>query len=92
MSAWLRSLVLLAASLVLVGAATPAAMEDHSEPGFCSADCPVQHPGHGAAISTEGTPGAAHRLAVVPSGAARSDDAERLSTTAPDAPRAPPAA
>ena len=44
---------------MFAGVAIPPVLEDHLEPGFCSADCPVQHAGHGAAIAPPARPSAA---------------------------------
>ena len=88
----LRVALLVVVLLTVADVATPPVIEDHSEVGFCSADCPVQLPGHGAGIAVAPTPsGGAHTTAeaVV---LARQTDGERGAQTAPDAPRAPPSA
>ena len=43
-----RLSILLVVLVLLAGVAVPPLIEDHFEPGFCSADCPVQHAGYGA--------------------------------------------
>jgi hypothetical protein len=88
-----RSLsVLLAVLVMLIGIAMPPVVEDHLEPGFCSADCPVQHAGHGAAIPPAARPTAARRAAPTASAAALTVDADLAPLASPDAPRAPPTA
>ena len=57
--------VLMMVMVALAGAAIPPVLEDHVEPGFCSADCPVQHPGHGAATPPPPIPTAPRRSPVV---------------------------
>jgi hypothetical protein len=84
--------VLMMAMVALAGAAIPPVLEDHVEPGFCSADCPVQHPGHGAATPPPPVPTAPRRSPVVvatPIPGARADVGAVASF---DAPRAPPSA
>ena len=88
----LRSLILLVASLTLLGAVTPPVMEEHLEPGFCSAECPVQHDGHGAAVAPPPAPSAARRVAMVATAGDSRTEAELGAVVAPDAPRAPPSA
>src|SRR5258707_8367773 len=51
--------VLIGIIVMLAGVAVPPVIEDHLEAGFCSADCPAQHPGHGAATSPPAPPTAA---------------------------------
>ena len=65
MSSRLRVAVVLAIVVILAGVAVPPVIEDHLEPGFCSADCPVQHAGHGAAIAAPPLASAARRAPVV---------------------------
>jgi hypothetical protein len=84
--------ILLAALVILIGIAMPPVIEDHLEPGFCSADCPVQHAGHGAAISPPARPSAARRPVPTAPAAAVTVDADLGLFASPDAPRAPPTA
>jgi hypothetical protein len=91
MPRWSRPLILLVASLTLIGAATPPAIEEHLEPGFCSAECAVQHDGHGAAVTPPPPSSAASLAMVAKSGACRTA-AELVVVATPDAPRAPPSA
>jgi hypothetical protein len=67
-------------------------IEDHLEAGFCSADCPVQHAGHTAAIAPPTAPSAGRRSPAAIIVGVRRANAARRTTDAPDAPRAPPAA
>jgi len=90
MCAWLRLLVLLIAGLMVIGVAIPPVTEDRLETGFCSADCPVQHAGHGTAVGPPPAPTAAHRLAIVAAPIARETDPARSTPPSPDVPRAPP--
>jgi hypothetical protein len=92
MPAWLRSLTVLVALLLLSAAATPPVVEDHLVIGFCSADCPVQHTGHGAAIAPPPVPSASRRATVVVTVIARGPDVALVHDDTPDAPRAPPSA
>jgi hypothetical protein len=84
--------VLLAALVMLLGVAMPPVIEDHLEAGFCSADCPVQHAGYGAAIAPPPRPSAARRAAPTAPAAALTLDADLDPLASPDAPRAPPTA
>ena len=84
--------VLLGVLLTLAGVAVPPLFEDHLEPGFCSADCPVQHAGHGAATAPPARPSASHRPAPAASAVAPTVGAALEPLASPDAPRAPPAA
>jgi hypothetical protein len=88
----LRGLLLAVVVLTVVDIATPPVIEDHNEVGFCSADCPVQLPGHGAGITVAPPPSSAAHTTAEPVVPAREADAERDAKTAPDAPRAPPSA
>ena len=92
MAAHRRASILLVVLVALTGAIVPPLVEDHLEAGFCSADCPVQHPGAGVAI-----------LAIVPTHVvspalvcgkplARAADIVRANSASHDAPRAPPLA
>ena len=84
--------VLLALLVALIGAAVPPVIEDHLEAGFCSADCPVQHDGHGGAIAP---PLAALARRPAPVFVAASPHRADVPLEAPpssDAPRAPPLA
>ena len=92
MPRWLRAIVLLVAGVTLIGVATPPVIEEHLEPGFCSADCPVQHPGYGAAIAAPPAPSAVGRAAVVGAAAIGRTAVELGAVDAPVAPRAPPSA
>jgi len=84
--------VLLALLVTLTGVAIPPVLEDHLEPGFCSADCPVQHTGYGAAVAPATRPSAARGPAPTASAVALADGAAVAPLASPDAPRAPPAA
>ena len=88
----LRVAVLLLAMVTLVGVATPPVIEDHLEVGFCSADCPVQHAGHGAAITPALASRATLRALVVATAVARAAGGDLGTVASPDAPRAPPPA
>jgi hypothetical protein len=92
MPGWLRSMTGLVALLLLTAVATPPVVEDHREIGFCSADCPVQHTGHGAAIEPPPVPSASHRAPVIVSVIVRGAEATLALDDTPDAPRAPPSA
>ena len=87
-----RLSILLVVLVLLAGAAVPTLVEDHLEPGFCSADCPVQHAGHGAAITPSPAPSAARRTLAVAAPATRAADAARGVCASAHAPRAPPSA
>jgi hypothetical protein len=89
-SAWRLSL-LLVVLVLLAGVAVPPLTEDHLEPGFCSADCPVQHAGHGA-ITPSPAPSAARRVPAVAVPVTRGADADRSVIASAHAPRAPPSA
>ena len=84
--------VLIAIIVVFAGVAVPPVIEDHLEPGFCSADCPVQHAGHGAAIAPPARPTAARGPAPTAPAVTLAAQADLVSLASPDAPRAPPAA
>jgi len=84
--------VLIGVLLALAGAAVPPVLEDHLEPGFCSADCPVQHTGHGTAATPPARPSAARRPAPTAPAVALADGVALDPLASPDAPRAPPAA
>jgi hypothetical protein len=88
----LRLALLVVVLLTVADVTTPPVIEDHSEVGFCSADCPVQLPGHGAGIAVAPPPSSAACTTAEAVVLARETDAERGAKTAPDAPRAPPAA
>jgi hypothetical protein len=92
MSMRLRVVVGLAAAVILAVMTAPPVFEDHLEPGFCSADCPVQHAGHGAAITSPPLASTARRAPVLATAEARSAAADLGPVASPDAPRAPPAA
>jgi hypothetical protein len=84
--------VLLMAMVTLAGVAIPPVLEDHVEPGFCSADCPVQHAGQGSVTPPPPVPAAPRRSPVVvvtPVPGVRADLGAVVSF---DAPRAPPSA
>jgi hypothetical protein len=82
--------VVLAIIVTLTGVAVPPIIEDHLEPGFCSADCPVQHAGHGTGITTPVAAIAVHRTPVVNAPLLPRTDAPLATAASPDAPRAPP--
>jgi len=84
--------IVLAVLLILIGVAVPPVIEDHLEAGFCSADCPVQHPGHGAGITPSLVALAAQRAHVVVAGDCSHTDVALDTSASPDAPRAPPSA
>ena len=84
--------VLIGVLVTLAGIAIPPVLEDHLEPGFCSADCPVQHAGHGAAMTPPARPSAARRPAPTAPAVTLADGLALDSPASPDAPRAPPAA
>jgi hypothetical protein len=84
--------VLIGVLLTLTGVAVPPVLEDHLEPGFCSADCPVQHAGHGAAMTPPARPSAARRPVPTAPAVTLAEDATLAPVASPDAPRAPPAA
>jgi hypothetical protein len=92
MSSPLRLSILLVVIVMVAGVAVPPPLEDHLEPGFCSADCPVQHDGHGAAIAPSPAPSAARRAPAVAAPATCEADAERGVIASAHAPRAPPSA
>ncbi len=92
MSLPLRLSILLVAIVLIAGVAAPPPIEDHLEPGFCSADCPVQHAGHGAAITPASVPSAARRAPIVAAPAPGEADADRGVIASAHAPRAPPSA
>lgn len=92
MPRWLRAVVLLVAGVTLIGAATPPVIEEHLEPGFCSADCPVQHDRHGAAVVAPPVSSQASRAPVAAAATIGRTDAELGAVDAPSAPRAPPPA
>jgi hypothetical protein len=92
MSSALRLSILLVLIVMVAGIAVPPPVEDHLEPGFCSADCPVQHAGHGAAITPSPAPSAARRARAVATPATRASDADRGVIVSAHAPRAPPSA
>ena len=85
-------LVLIGLAVQLAGVAVPPVVEDHLEPGFCSADCPVQHAGHGAATGPPARPSAARRPAPTEPALTLAASAALEPLASPDAPRAPPAA
>jgi hypothetical protein len=87
---WRRSIVVLVL-LTLASVAAPPVIENHLEPGFCSADCPVQLAGHGAAV-TPPAPPIAVRTPVVAAAASAGAVSELEAVSLPDAPRAPPSA
>jgi hypothetical protein len=84
--------VLFAILVMLIGIAMPPVVEDHLEPGFCSADCPVQNAGHGTATTPPGRPSAARRLVPTAPAALPTVSADLGPLASPDAPRAPPTA
>jgi hypothetical protein len=88
----LNLVVLVGIVVMFAGVAVPPVLEDHLEPGFCSADCPVQHAGHGAAIAPPARPTAARGPAPTAPAVALAADADLVPLASPDAPRAPPAA
>jgi hypothetical protein len=92
MPAWLRITMVLAALTILVDVAVPPVIEDHAERGFCSADCPVQRPGHGAALAPAAPRAQAHRLVRSVTTTTSGPDVESPRAMGLDAPRAPPAA
>jgi len=90
---WRRRVVILLIALVpLLGVATPPVFEDHAEAGFCSADCPVQHDGHGVGITSPPAPIASRGVLVVLGVLERGVDVEIRPVAGPAAPRAPPSA
>ncbi len=92
MSLRLRVAVGLAVAVILAVIVVPPVIEEHLEPGFCSADCPVQHAGHGAAITAPPLVSAARRAPVVAIAESPATEADLGAVASPDAPRAPPAA
>lgn len=85
--------VLIGIIVILAGVAVPPVIEDHLEAGFCSADCPVQHAGHGAAaIAPPARPTAVRGPAPTVSAVALAAAADLVPLASPDAPRAPPTA
>src|SRR5262245_57834189 len=84
--------VLIGLLVALAGVVVPPVLEDHLEPGFCSADCPVQHTGHGAAAAPPARPSAARRPAPIAPALTVADGIALEPLANPDAPRAPPAA
>jgi len=92
MPSTLRVVMLLMALAMLIGVATPPVIEDHVEVGFCSADCPVQHPGNTSALAPPPAPSAARRCPAIVIAAVRLAAAESGIVATPDAPRAPPSA
>ena len=88
----LRLSILLVVIVMMAGVAVPPPVEDHLEPGFCSADCPVQHAGHGAAITPSAAPSAARRAPAVAAPATGEINADRGVIVSAHAPRAPPSA
>jgi len=92
MSLALRLSTLLVVIVMVAGVAVPPPVEDHLEPGFCSADCPVQHAGHGVAVTPSPAPSAARRARAVAAPATRAGDADRGVIVSAHAPRAPPSA
>ena len=92
MSMRLRVAAGLAVAVILAILVIPPVIEEHLEPGFCSADCPVQHAGHGAAVTSPPLASAARRAPVVATAETRAAEADRGTVASPDAPRAPPTA
>jgi len=88
----LNLVILIGILVVFAGVAIPPVLEDHLEPGFCSADCPVQHAGYGAALVPPTRPTAARGPAPTASAVTPAADADLVPLASPDAPRAPPAA
>jgi hypothetical protein len=84
--------ILFGVLVTLAGIAVPPVLEDHLEPGFCSADCPVQHAGHGGAMTPPARPSAARRPAPIAPAVTVADGLALDPPASPDAPRAPPAA
>jgi len=84
--------VVIGVLVTLAGIAVPPVLEDHLEPGFCSADCPVQHAGHGAAMTPPARPSAARGPAPAAPAVTLADGAALEPPASPDAPRAPPTA
>ena len=84
--------ILLAVILVLGGIALPPVIENHVEPGFCSADCPVQHAGHGVGVATRVQALGASEAPVFTASLVFSGDSPIARLASPDAPRAPPSA
>jgi len=87
-----RVLLLFAVLVTLAGVAIPPVIEDHLEPGFCSADCPVQHAGHGVGITTRAQALRAHPAPVFIAPLMLSDDGPIARPDSADSPRAPPSA
>ena len=87
-----RLVAVLAFVLAIADVALPPVVESHAEAGFCSADCPVQHPGHGGAIRAPQQGDDGHPLVVLTVRALSEIAAPALASTALDAPRAPPTA
>ncbi len=85
-----RVAVVLAIVVTLTGVAVPPVIEDHLEAGFCSADCPVQHAGHGTGITPSVIAVAVHRTPVVSAPPPPRTDDPLVPNASPDAPRAPP--
>jgi hypothetical protein len=84
--------VLIGVLVALAGVAVPPVFEDHVEPGFCSADCPVQHPGQGSATTPPARPSTARGPAPVARAVTLADALALDAPASPDAPRAPPTA
>ncbi len=84
--------IVLAIVLILGAVAVPPVIEDHLEPGFCSADCPVQHAGHGTGVTTPLVAMAGHGTRVAAAPPLPRADAPPDTIASPDAPRAPPSA
>ena len=86
-----RACVLLAALVFLADVGAPPVLEDHLEPGFCNADCPVQHPGCGAAVTPRPLASVAGRWPVQGVVATSVPEGRRPVLPSRNAPRAPPA-
>jgi len=92
MSSRWHALLLLAVVVMLAGVAVPPVIENHLEPGFCSADCPVQHAGHAVGITTGVQILRASQATVFTGPFMLGGNVAVTRLAAPDAPRAPPSA
>ena len=89
MRSW-RVGILLLGLVAAIAAIVPPVAEDRVEPGFCSADCPVQHPGHGVAIVTPLRPAAPRPTLAFSEPIGRAPEGAPSALASPSAPRAPP--
>jgi hypothetical protein len=90
-----RSARFLVVAMLLLAAgdiALPPVIENHIEIGYCSADCPVQHPGSGVALREDQHADTSVPLTVGPMRATPESASPVAAAIALDAPRAPPSA